>query len=167
MTAKANTQDQTWAVFFRKFSLLEYTLKRYGFIGPAVDKVEVDWNDFADRIRQTFEQSLQQNESLRESVEFVETAPPKKLVPASAQEGAWVCWRDAPPSQGSRLPDLLVYLRRIRNNLFHGEKPGVFVGGASGRDVELLQHGTAILQELERILVTSVIPKHRHSRVPT
>jgi len=136
--------------FFRKFARLEYALKRAGFLEDHQDRVRVDWNGFADSIRPQFERVLQSDESLKASVEFIESEPPRKLVRSSGPHESPVCWRVAPASQGDRLRDLLVYIRRIRNNLFHGEKPRIIVGGIDrdNRDGDLLRNGLVVLEAL-------------------
>jgi hypothetical protein len=44
-----------------------------------------------------------------------------------------------------KLEKLLLLIRRVRNNLFHGEKLGVLLEGDSERDTDLLKHGLTIL----------------------
>lgn len=49
------------------------------------------------------------------------------------------------PKDQKRLQTLLGSVKRVRNNLFHGEKIGVLLEGDSPRDVKLLEHGLTIL----------------------
>lgn len=46
------------------------------------------------------------------------TLPPKKQVARAGR----LYWEDAPATQGSDTERLLVHVRRVRNNLFHGGK---------------------------------------------
>jgi len=143
--------ERLFVEFFRKFARLEYALKRAGFLENHQNTVKVDWNTFADSIRPQFERALQSNESLKVAVEFIESEPPRKLVLSPNSHGSPVCWRTTPASQGERLRDLLVYIRRIRNNLFHGEKPHIVMGGTdhrNNRDSDLLRSGLVVLDVL-------------------
>lgn len=101
--------------FFRVFSRFEYALKAADFhkgVGPA----EADWDKFAT-----------ENEgriadippgSVTDAISFLLAEPPKKqFIGAAGLE-----WRNIPASQGSPAKDLFTYVRRVRNNLFHGGK---------------------------------------------
>lgn len=132
--------------FFSKFTELEFTLKRNGFLRPNTDKVIVDWNRFADIIEPQFENTLQ-DEKLKEAVEYIEEYPPRKLVRKSKSNKSPICWSEVPAKECTRLKNILIYIRRIRNNLFHGEKPQILVGGTT-RDSDLLEYGSIILKKL-------------------
>ena len=58
------------------------------------------------------------SEELSEAIEFVLDQPPKKQVICN---GA-IQWSGAVPNQRLKADNLLVYVRRVRNNLFHGGK---------------------------------------------
>lgn len=143
--------DSLFVEFFKKFSRLEYALKRVGFLDNSRNKeVKVDWNGFAHTVSLEFERALEADGDLRASVELIESAPRRRLVLSANSHGSPVCWKDAKASQGGRLEDLLVYVRSIRNNLFHGEKAGTIVAGSGGdgRDSELIRGAIVILDVL-------------------
>jgi hypothetical protein len=66
--------------------------------------------------------------------------PPKKQVVASDGLG----WRESPPTGLPEAEKILLYVRRVRNNLFHG---GKFNGKwfAPERSGELIKHCLIIL----------------------
>jgi hypothetical protein len=65
--------------------------------------------------------------------------PPKKQVLVNGK----LDWRDAPPSPNlPRAEQVLLMVRRIRNNLFHG---GKFLPG-DDRDQVLVNHNIIVLQ---------------------
>jgi len=131
--------------FFVKFSRFEYALKRAGYLDTTRNRVEVDWNKFAENIGQGFQDRLSHPEyaQLNSAVEFLQNQPPKKLVLQSGTDD--LCWKKSDPSQGDVVKNILVLLRRIRNNLFHGEKPRTIVGG-SQRGKKLIKHGLTIIE---------------------
>ena len=100
--------------FFREFSRLEYSLKACGYNngdGPA----EANWSRFARAIEQAVANST---DEVKQDIDFLLSEPPKKqFINAGVME-----WRSAPANTGSRSDDLFVYIRRVRNNLFHGGK---------------------------------------------
>jgi hypothetical protein len=54
-------------------------------------------------------------------------------------------WKDVVPETNYPLEKLLRLVRRVRNNLFHGEKLGILLEGDSERDRRLLADGLTIL----------------------
>ena len=93
---------------------MEYALKVAGHNrgnGPA----EADWSKFARSIEKAIDDRPLE---IAESVEFILTQPPKKQYISNNK----LEWRDLPANTGSQVDDLFIYIRRIRNNLFHGGK---------------------------------------------
>lgn len=79
---------------------------------------------------------------MREALTYYEEEPPKKLC---VESGKLVLKETRRQEEQRRLQTLLISVRRVRNNLFHGEKIGVLLEGDSPRDVKLLEHGLTIL----------------------
>lgn len=103
------------AEFFRVFSRIEYALKVSGFNngdGPA----EANWTKFADAIEGFV--SMSSSQETQEAIEFILKEPPKKQFIV----GGVMEWREVKPSTNSQADTLFQYIRRIRNNLFHGGK---------------------------------------------
>jgi hypothetical protein len=103
------------AEFFRVFARAEYALKASGFNqgnGPA----EPNWTKFAVAIEAFI--ANPPNEKIRQAIEFIMNEPPKKqFITDDIIE-----WREVKPSTNSQSDALFQYIRRIRNNLFHGGK---------------------------------------------
>ena len=101
--------------FFKVFSRFEYALKAAGFHkgeGPA----EANWDMFAAAIEPQLGHVT--SRSVNGAIAFLLAEPPKKqFIGATGLE-----WKVVPASQGSPAKDLFAYIRRVRNNLFHGGK---------------------------------------------
>lgn len=103
------------AEFFYVFARMEYALKASGFHygdGPA----EPNWTDFAKSVETII--TNPSTSELKDAIEFILSAPPKKQFIA----GGAIEWREIQPSTNSKADALFQYVRRIRNNLFHGGK---------------------------------------------
>lgn len=103
------------ADFFCVFSRTEYALKASGFNkgdGPA----EPNWIKFATAL-ESFVGSPPSDEVLQ-AIKFILKEPPKKQCILGGQ----IEWREVKPSTNSQSDTLFQYIRRIRNNLFHGGK---------------------------------------------
>ena len=101
--------------FFQVFSRSEYALKASGFNkGDGV--AEPSWKNFALAIESSI--SDPPSGEITEAINFLLNEPPKKQFIA----GGILEWRDSPASTGNVADDLFVYIRRVRNNLFHGGK---------------------------------------------
>ena len=129
--------DALAAEFFRVFSRTEYALKASGFNrgdGPA----EANWTTFAAAV-ETIVDSPSAPE-VKEAVDFILNDPPKKQYIASGL----MEWRAVKPDTNSQADALFQYIRRIRNNLFHG---GKFNGNwfAPERSERLMRAGLVVL----------------------
>jgi hypothetical protein len=129
--------DDLAAQMFRVFSRTEYALKAAGYNsgdGPA----EANWGRFALDVEGLI--TNPPSAQLQEAIQFVFNAPPKKQVIV----GGSIKWKTVEPSTNSRADKLLQYVRRVRNNLFHG---GKFNGHwfEPERSEALLRHSLVIL----------------------
>lgn len=103
------------AEFFRVFARTEYALKASGFNqgnGPA----EPNWTKFALAVEAFV--GNPPNEKVLQAVKFILNEPPKKQFITDG----FIEWREVKPSTNSQADALFQYIRRIRNNLFHGGK---------------------------------------------
>jgi hypothetical protein len=102
---------------FRKFAQFEYALKAAGYLRCGRDNAaEPDWTEFAKSIPAVFD--APDEPGLAEAVRFILAEPPKKQVVVNGR----LEWSVAAP-EGKKQSDLvLIYVRRVRNNLFHGGK---------------------------------------------
>lgn len=132
--------DPSVVRFFVSFSRLEYALKRAGYVNSRSSNgaAEVDWNRFAKKRSKAFDDAHKNGEDsdLTNAVRFMRTDPPRKLVLIDQNNEEQLYWKRSAPS-GEDLEGLLLLIRRVRNNLFHGEKPETSVGG-DRRGLELL-----------------------------
>jgi hypothetical protein len=123
---------------FKTFSRMEYSLKAAGFHCGEGD-AKADWTGFALTIEALL--SNPNTEELREAIKHLLHNPPKKQI---VKNGLLV-WSDKPPNAKSNADLILLYVRRVRNNLFHG---GKFNGHwfAPERSRELLRSSLIILK---------------------
>lgn len=118
--------------FFKLFSRAEYSLKASGF-NCGDGNAKADWESFAQSIDSQFI-SLD-HEGFKKAVEYIDITSPKKQVITNGV----IEWSDSVPQSTCRADLILLYIRRVRNNLFHGGKfNGVFF--APVRSEELLEH---------------------------
>lgn len=126
------------AEFFHVFARAEYALKASGFNrgdGPA----EPDWTAFAVAVEELI--SNPPTQELRQAVDFILKEPPKKQFIVKGL----IEWKEVAPSTNSQADTLFQYIRRIRNNLFHG---GKFNGHwfAPERSERLMNAGLVVLR---------------------
>jgi hypothetical protein len=104
--------------FFTIFSLFEFALKQALFV-RSTRRVEVqpDWDRFAREIDGHYDPN--ESSELSYAIKYFLDRPPMKQV----LEGDRVvfCCREPDPSL-SDTEKLAIYIRRVRNNLFHGGK---------------------------------------------
>lgn len=101
--------------FFLVFSRFEYALKASGFNkgdGPA----QPNWSMFAAAVKNWV--SSTRDQKVSEAIQFILREPPKKQF----IEHGNIVWKDGCLSTQSQSDALFQYIRRIRNNLFHGGK---------------------------------------------
>lgn len=140
----ASHLDMLAIEFFREFSRFEYGLKAGGFLlVRRKDEPEANWDEFAKAVKQTFEKPPSKKFSA--AVAYFMKNPPKKQV---VKDNALQWENDA--SQDSGALRVLVLVRRVRNNLFHGGKFNGQGWFSPERSEELLRHGTVILRSLIR-----------------
>jgi hypothetical protein len=123
---------------FYIFCRMEYALKAAGYNkgdGPA----EANWQhkDFLAAVEYLI---AKPSPELQTAIDFIFAAPPKKQVIVAGN----IEWAVAEPANASLADKLLIYVRRVRNNLFHG---GKFNGRwfEPERSEPLLRHSLTIL----------------------
>lgn len=100
--------------FFMVFSRFDFALKRGGFVlGNVGGRAEANWDVFANALGIEFFNTVR----LVPEVGIFFNNPPKKLM---VMEDGSADFADAEPPTSSA--ELFVTVRRVRNNLFHGEK---------------------------------------------
>lgn len=107
--------DQLAGRLFRVFSRAEYALKAAGY-NNGDGAAEANWRRFALAVEGLIANPA--NLELQEAIYFFFNEPPKKQVIASGV----IQWEVSEPATNSQADKLLIYVRRVRNNLFHGGK---------------------------------------------
>jgi hypothetical protein len=139
----ADSADRQLAwYFFVFFSRFEYALKRdMRYLKPSIEKAEPNWDKFASDHNQDFSQEA--TSELNDAVNYFLKAPPRKQI----QENSIMSWSE--PQQYNRKEPLLIWLllmiRSVRNNLFHGGKFPLIPIADPSRDRELLINAIVIL----------------------
>lgn len=140
--------------FFLMFSRFEFALKNSGFVqsrrsrgrNETAPAAEPNWEGFADSIRNQFTRVHTTN--LDQACEYILLNPPMRQVVINGV----VAWNSAGPNPSlSETERLLVLVRRIRNNLFHGAKFSNEAFEDTNRQERLLKGSLLILKECLRV----------------
>jgi hypothetical protein len=138
--------------FFIAFSRFEYALKEEGFSNGNLDYVSANWDRFATSIRGSFQPD--RTPELQAAVNYLHDSPPRKQI---VQGGTRLGWSPSRyPENTPLIHELLLSIRTVRNNLFHGAKfQEVFhEDHSSNRNQQLLQSSLIILEECLRLSTT-------------
>lgn len=122
---------------FRVFARFEFALKATGFHCGEGD-AKPNWQKYASSIGSALEKP--DTRKLQEAIEYILKHPPKKQI----IKNDVIDWEEDEPNHNSQTDLILLYVRRVRNNLFHG---GKFHGYwfEPVRDCDLLKHSLTIL----------------------
>jgi len=141
LKSMAQDQDKAITTFFKLFSQFEYCLKITGYCTTGrSNEAKPDWTTFAKALEHQLMDST--DAAVQEAVKYMLDDPPKKQV----FEEKKLDWRKVAPQTDDDNDRILIYVRRVRNNLFHGGKfNGRFLD--PDRSFDLLKHSEAILME--------------------
>lgn len=130
--------DDLASDLFRTFAQFEYCLKVTGYcVAGRGDAANPDWTRFALELPPL---SGEAGEDVVAAISYMQRRPPKKQVYIDEV----LQWRDVAPQAENENDLIFLYVRRVRNNLFHGGKfNGRFFGPERSR--ELLEHAITIL----------------------
>jgi len=137
--------------FFVVFSRFEYALKSAGLVKMGKTKagenpkppkkVEADWDRFADECDVQFNPAS--SPELKHACDYFQAHPPQK----QSFEAGTLGWKETPSKAGlTYLNRLLLSVRRVRNNMFHGGKFPLNAEEGDGRNVMLLQYALVVLE---------------------
>lgn len=104
--------------FFVDFARMEYALKAARYLKRTNGRAEASWEAFAASIDPAFVVQRENDGVLRAAVEGILAEPPKKQIVIDSR----LSWSAVAPQADSETDLLLHYVRRVRNNLFHGGK---------------------------------------------
>lgn len=126
--------------FFLNFSKFEFALKTSRFAAGNEKKVSPDWDRFAASLKNIFDKT--QNETLTNAINYFLNNPPCKQVLIKDV----MSWNASVPNNGiSEIETVLLLIRRVRNNLFHGGKFNSDIHKDKGRTITLLKSSLVIL----------------------
>lgn len=129
--------------FFREFSLLEYALKRAGFVRAEGTRAfaKTDWRRFKADLAESFSKRSTEHADLNKAIDYLQEAPPKYLKYSEGQ----LEWTDT-EVQDKSLDQILRAVQTVRNNLFHGDKATSMGETAVGRDERLVRCSLTVLE---------------------
>ena len=135
-----DTLDCVATTFFRTFARFEYALKATGF-HRGEGRTTPNWRKFAESESVRNILGNPADNGLKAAIEYILAHPPKEQV---VRDGI-LTWNESPPQTNLQSDLILMYVRRVRNNLFHG---GKFNGRwfEPERSKELLMHSLTILE---------------------
>ena len=134
--------------FLAVFARMEYALKATRFAAGNGRTVSVSWDRFANEADEHFH--AEASEDLRGAVEFLWKGPPRKQV-LTEDNRVQFCDFVIDPDQ-RKLQQLLLMVRAVRNNLFHGGKH--LPGGEMepGRNEALVRSSLVVLRECAQLV---------------
>lgn len=86
------------------------------FLSKGNGNAEANWSAFAKEV-EAFVQTPE-NPNLTNAIDFIFSHPPKKQVILNGK----IQWSESAPNKKLKAESLLIYVCRVRNNLFHGGK---------------------------------------------
>ncbi len=107
--------DRLAGEMLQTFARFEYALKAAGFNAGDGD-AKADWTAFARSVPELFDDP--QDEAIKDAISYILAHPPRKQV----VENNVLRWKEAAPGTALRSDEVLIYVRRVRNNLVHGGK---------------------------------------------
>ncbi len=127
--------------FFISFAKFEFALKTSGFSNGNEKSVSPNWDGFASSIKDTFDKSI--HEELSKAVDFFIINPPWKQILIDNS----MYWDASVPNNGLKeIQRVLLLIRRVRNNLFHGGKFNFDIHEDTERTINLLKYSLVILK---------------------
>ena len=126
--------------FLGVFSRMEYALKATGY-ATGTGKVEAWWDQFANEIDVDFRAVKDQH--FINAVEFILKAPPRKQV---LKEGVLEFIEQTIDQKQTTAQQVLLMVRTVRNNLFHGAKFLPVGEAEAGRNARLVESSLIVLE---------------------
>ena len=111
-----NADHKLVSDFFAIFSRFEYSLKRNKFIRGDENHLFVNWEKFAKHINDVFDQN--KSDKLKNAVDYLSKHPPRKQVLKDND----IRWKPIFNNSANSIKGVLLSIRTVRNNLFHGAK---------------------------------------------
>lgn len=134
--------------FFITFSRMEFALKHTNYAkADARRNAIADWDKFANQNDEEFQRRLanKEDKTLIIATDYLFNTPPKRLKFVENH----LSWEKRDVIKNKTLKELLLIIRGIRNNLFHGSKRLAIAEQSRNRN--LLNYGLIILNECLQI----------------
>ena len=129
--------------FLAVFSRVEYSLKEtIIYASGDSNVVNASWDTFANDIDEIF--LSVDNLKLKQAIKYLLENPPKKQV---LENGELLFKESEIDNNQKKTQQVLLMVRRVRNNLFHGGKYGV----NNDRDEKLIEYSLKVLTECVKI----------------
>jgi hypothetical protein len=139
--------------FFLIFARFEYALKQSGFLKKD-ERAKANWECFADSINAELI-CITDIYEFKIAAGYLKEFPPKiqiKYEENGETKLKWVCQKPT----GNEARVLTEYIKRVRNNLFHGGKAPF----DPKRDILLINHTITILRYLLKLKSASIVNKY-------
>lgn len=127
--------------FFYWFSRFEYALKKAGYTKPGQEIAEPDWDGFANK---ELGKAFFNNIKAEPTADILFNEAPRRQIVLSDGKLDWCPKAPDFPHRPNSVQNLFEYIRRVRNNLFHG---GKVPGGLDPRDKDLIEAAQYVLEQ--------------------
>jgi hypothetical protein len=131
--------------FLAVFSRIEYSLKATKYADGRANSVSPSWDSFANDIDEEFLMMAIDDNELKEAINYLKNKPPKKQI---SREGRLTFIEQNINETQKQTQQILLMVRRVRNNLFHG---GKYDQNTDNRDELLIKCSLKILSECVKI----------------
>jgi hypothetical protein len=139
--------------FMATFARFEFALKKSGYARGDDSQVSPHWDAFANDVAKLDAAVLA---PVLNSCQYLQQHPPKKQV----LQNGHLRWVERQGTSGSAIGDVLLSVRTVRNNVFHG---GKFPDGMITdplRDEQLIRDCLAVLQSLLKLPLPNNVAEH-------
>jgi hypothetical protein len=147
-----NVPKELTLEFFAAFARFEYALKRAGYVVGNDKSASAGWDRFAVDLRDMGDAALA---PVLAVCVYLRQHPPKKQVVNNGKL-EWV----VRPVAGSPIEDVLLSIRTVRNNVFHGGKFPTGVVAEPLRDRQLIEECLAVLNAVLELPLPNTIAGH-------
>jgi hypothetical protein len=127
--------------FLATFARYEFALKKSGYARGDNNQVSPDWDVFANDVAKLDPAALA---PVIGASQYLQQYPPKKQV----LDNGLIRWTDRQGTSGSAIGDVLLSVRTVRNNVFHGGKFPDGIITEPLRDERLIRECLAVLNAL-------------------
>jgi hypothetical protein len=134
--------------FLGTFSRFEYALKRSGYLRGDKTRIDADWDQLGGDLSSADQKMLS---PVLACCEYLREKPPKKQVLVDGQ----LAWKSRGASGGSEIEEVLLSVRTVRNNVFHGGKYPEGPVAEPLRDEQLIRDCLAVMYSL---LASPILP---------